>query len=100
MGIAYHGVYFSPINNAAYLFGIGFILQGLLFLWFGFIKRKLSFAFQNNFSGRVGGVIILYATGIYPWLGETLGLLVAGVLAMVMLAVENRRRKVHDEQMS
>src|SRR5688500_9606367 len=34
-GVAYHLIFFSTINRAANLFGLLFILQGLLFLSFG-----------------------------------------------------------------
>jgi Family of unknown function (DUF6064) len=73
MGIAYHWAYFSAINRAAYVFGIMFVLQGLLFAWFGAIKGKPSFTLQNNFSGWAGGLLILYATAVYPLIGGTLG---------------------------
>ena len=73
MGIAYHWVYFSAINKAAYLFGLGFILQGLLFLWFGVIKGNLSFGYQKNFNGLVGSLFIIYSTVVYPLLGQALG---------------------------
>lgn len=73
MGIAYHWVYFSAINDAAHLFGFMFILQGLLFAWFGVIKGRPSFAFQNNLSGWAGVVLILYAMAVYPLIGVTLG---------------------------
>ncbi len=41
MGVVYHLLFFTGINKAAYLFGVIFILQGLLFLFFG--------VFKNNF---------------------------------------------------
>src|SRR5687767_44683 len=37
MGIAYHLIFFTVINPAAYLFGSLFIAQGLLFFYYGLI---------------------------------------------------------------
>ena len=48
MGIVYHLVFFTTINKAAYLFGIVFILQGILFLILGIFKSKLSFKFHSQ----------------------------------------------------
>src|SRR5512133_2548300 len=45
MGIFYHILHFSVINPAALVFGIVFILQGLLFLVAGTFLEKLSFRF-------------------------------------------------------
>lgn len=43
MGVVYHFLFFSKINQAAWLFGALFILQSLIFVYAGFITRKLSF---------------------------------------------------------
>ena len=54
MGIVYHIIYFTTINKAAYIFGTGFIIQGLIFLWIGIYQKTLNFSFQKNFSGIIG----------------------------------------------
>ncbi|MHB9029670.1 MAG: DUF6064 family protein [Candidatus Latescibacterota bacterium] len=69
IGIAYHLVFFARINPAARLFGILFIVQGLLFLWAGIFRNSLSFAFRANVYGWTGALFILYAMLIYPILG-------------------------------
>ena len=53
-GIAYHLLFFSKINPAAYIFGAGFILQGLLFFAYGAIADRLAFRFQSGWRGVLG----------------------------------------------
>src|SRR6188474_1243680 len=48
MGIIYHLVYFSRINEAALVFGTLFIIQAIIFLYFGFLKNKLSFRLKTD----------------------------------------------------
>lgn len=73
MGIAYHLMYFTTVNPAAYLFGALFILQGGLLLFFGVFQNKLSFRFRTNTYGIVGIILIVYALIVYPVLGFFLG---------------------------
>ena len=73
IGTIYHFAFFTSINKAAYLFGALFIIQGLLFLFVGGLKSKLSFKFQLNSYGIIGSLFILYALIIYPVLGYCFG---------------------------
>jgi Family of unknown function (DUF6064) len=73
MGIVYHLIFFTAINKAAYLLGVVFILQGILFLVFGVLKNKLSFKFQFDRYGITGLVLVLFSLIVYPILGYTLG---------------------------
>ncbi len=73
MGIIYHLFYFSGINKAAYLFGIIFIIQGILFLFFGIFQAKISFQFQPDRYGIPGIILIMFALIIYPVIGYFLG---------------------------
>jgi len=73
IGIVYHLTYFTSINTAAYLFGALYIIQGLIFIFVGGIKSKLSFKLQPNSYGIIGSLFILYALIIYPILGYFLG---------------------------
>jgi len=66
IGIVYHIIFFTSINKAAYFFGALYIIQGLLFLYVGGLKSKLSFKFHPNSYGIVGSLFILYALIIYP----------------------------------
>ncbi|HKK46593.1 MAG TPA: DUF6064 family protein [Balneolaceae bacterium] len=73
MGIAYHLLFFSRINEAALLFGGIFIIQGVLFIAFGMLTNKLRFHFQNNIYGIAGILLISYAMIIYPFIGTLSG---------------------------
>lgn len=73
IGIAYHLTFFTTINKAAYIFGVLFILQGIIFIYFGFVKQILKFEFRKDWIGILGGIFILYALVIYPILGLYFG---------------------------
>lgn len=73
MGIVYHLIFFTEINIAAYIFGILFIIQGILFLTTGIFKSKLIYKFQGNVYGLVGLVLIVYSLIVYPILGYFIG---------------------------
>jgi len=69
MGIIYHLVYFSRINEAALVFGTLFIIQAIIFLYFGFLKNKLSFRLKTDKYGITGIILIVFALLIYPLVG-------------------------------
>jgi hypothetical protein len=73
MGLVYHIGFFSPINKAAYGFGILFILQGFIFLFSGVFKSKITYRFRLDAYSGLGGLFILYGLVIYPILGFFLG---------------------------
>ncbi|HSI71256.1 MAG TPA: DUF6064 family protein [Gillisia sp.] len=74
MGIVYHLMYFTEINTAAYLFGALFILQGLIFIYSGFLRlNALKYRFYRNFRGFLGMLFLLYALIIYPILSNEFG---------------------------
>jgi uncharacterized membrane protein HdeD (DUF308 family) len=58
MGIVYHFIFFTAINQAAYLFGAFFIIQGILFLTFGVFQNKLLFHFRSDKYGITGAILI------------------------------------------
>ena len=72
-GIVYHLIFFTSINNAAFIFGAIFIIQALIFIYAGIIKKALSFNSHLNIYGITGAVFIIYALLIYPVLGHLLG---------------------------
>jgi len=72
-GIAYHHLFFSSINKAAYLFGVMFVLQGFLLFYYGVIRGNFSFRITSNTNGVIGGILMLYALVLYPLLGYLLG---------------------------
>lgn len=65
-GIAYHLLYFTSINPAAYIFGSLFIIQGIVFAREAFISRKLEFIFMPNLRGYMGLFFILFGLILYP----------------------------------
>ncbi len=73
MGIVYHLKFFTAINKAAYLFGLVFIVQGILFLVLGVFKNNISFQFRKDTYGILGISLITLALIIYPVLGYFLG---------------------------
>jgi hypothetical protein len=73
IGIVYHFIFFTAINKAAYLFGLVFIVQGILFLVLGVFKNKISFQFRKDNYGILGISLITFALIIYPVLGYFLG---------------------------
>jgi uncharacterized protein YjeT (DUF2065 family) len=73
MGIFYHIIHFSVINPAAWVFGIVFVLQGLLFLLMGTAFKRLAFRFILKPLPIIRACFILYAMVIYPLLGISLG---------------------------
>lgn len=73
MGAVYHLVFFREINAAATLFGGFFLVQGLLFVYVGIVRRGLTFRARSDLYGWVGGLFMAYALAIYPVIGALLG---------------------------
>lgn len=72
-GVVYHLIFFAKISPPAYLFGASFIVQGLLFLYEGVARNRLSFRASRKFHGILGAMFIVYALAIYPLIGFALG---------------------------
>lgn len=70
MGVAYHWLFFTAINPAAWVFGGLFVLQGLLFV---VADRALAFRFEPDAYGWVGALFMIYALVLYPILGVVAG---------------------------
>lgn len=73
MGIVYHLIFFTRINNAAYIFGLFYIIQSFIFLFTGVFNSYLSFRLKPDFRGVTGIIFVLYALLIYPILGIITG---------------------------
>ena len=75
-GIAFHGLHFSAINPAAFLFGALFVVQALLLTRAAF-AGTLQFGDAGKAATWLGGSLVLYATVAYPllglWAGNALG---------------------------
>jgi hypothetical protein len=63
--IAYHVVLFSRINPAAWLFGVLFLVEAVLLLWFGVARRRLRCSHGHGIQERVGYILIAYGL-LYP----------------------------------
>jgi len=72
-GTAYHIIFFSEINQAAYLFGAAYILNGLIYFYFGALKSNLQFRFDGRWISIVGYVFMTFAIIVYPVLGLFFG---------------------------
>ncbi len=64
-GAVYHLVFFSTINPAARVFGAAFILEGLLFLWYGAVKGRLDFRWGRSPRQALSIVLALFSLA-YP----------------------------------
>ncbi len=73
MGLAYHIIFFSSINKVAYAFGILFIVQGILFIYYGSVKKRISFRYQKSIFNFIGIIIIAYSLIFYPIIGHICG---------------------------
>jgi hypothetical protein len=73
MGVVYHLVFFATINKAAYLFGGLFIIQSVLFFYYGVINEKLKYHFTRNAMGVTGLILVIFALVVYPLLGYVYG---------------------------
>jgi hypothetical protein len=72
-GSMYHLLHFREINSAAVAFGAMFALQGFLFLRWGVVLNRLSFARAATTRSMLAGAILAYALIIYPVLGGLAG---------------------------
>ena len=70
MGVVYHILHFLAINRVAYVFGLFFILQGVLFVIAGVIYSKLSFRITRSIAFMAGNCLIFYAFVVCPLLGK------------------------------
>jgi hypothetical protein len=66
IGIAYHFLFFTAINTAAYVFGALFVLQGLFFLLETFSRKKLEFVFRGKFMDYIAYSFLVFGIVIYP----------------------------------
>ena len=71
-GVAYHGLFFATINQAAILFAALFVAEGILILHAG-LAGRLRFGFSRGWAASIGVAFILYAAFLYPLIGTALG---------------------------
>ena len=68
-GIAYHGLYFTTINSAAWAFGALFVVQGALFLHAAIVRDVIDFGARSGPIAWLGWALVAYAGVLYPLLG-------------------------------
>jgi hypothetical protein len=68
-GFGYHGLSFSEINKAAYLFAV----QGCYFFYAGVYRCQLRFGLRPDLVTGVGAAFIAYAAIVYPLIGVATG---------------------------
>jgi hypothetical protein len=73
MGTVYHWAFFTVINKGAWLFGGLFVAQGLLFVYDGSMRKRLSFNLRRARFRTLAGLFLIYALIVYPVLGHLLG---------------------------
>lgn len=73
MGVVYHLAFFRAINPAALAFGVAFIVQAALFLWYGVRRERLVFRVRTDPRGVAGALLVAYAIVGYPLLGAAWG---------------------------
>lgn len=71
-GIVYHLLCFSAINPAARVFGLFFILQGVLMGYFSIVRPRLVFDNPRKSIRLTGYFFILFGLFIYPVIGYLL----------------------------
>jgi len=72
-GIAYHLIYFTAINKAAFGFGAVFLVGSGAFVWAGVVKGQLAFTSTKTIGRILGGILVAYALLVYPALSVMLG---------------------------
>lgn len=70
--IGFFMLYFAPVYTFAYVFGLLFFIQGVLF-FVNMVKPRISFGFKGDVYAIVGLVFIAYAMIGYPLVGYFLG---------------------------
>jgi hypothetical protein len=66
VGLGYHFMHHAAIDFAAPLYGVFFILQGLLFAWTGAVRGRLAFRFRADLFGWIGLALALAALFAWP----------------------------------
>jgi hypothetical protein len=63
--VAYHVVFFTRINPAAWVFAAMFLVQAVLFFWSGVIRGRLTFMSSRTVWTKLGWFLVVYAL-LYP----------------------------------
>ena len=69
IGAVYHLAFFSSINKPAIVFGVLFILQGILFFLNAFSKSAIQIKAEKNVRSGAGEFLVIFGLIIYPVIG-------------------------------
>ncbi len=72
MGVVYHVMFFSAINKAAIVFGIFFVIQGIM-IFQAALRKKMMPVFKPELKTFFGIAVIVYGIIVYPILSSVLG---------------------------
>lgn len=72
-GAAYHLLFFARLNPLAPLFGVLFIVQAVLFLHAGIVRRRWQVEVAAGGRAAAGLALIAYAAVAYPLIGLAAG---------------------------
>ncbi|MDT8283953.1 MAG: DUF6064 family protein, partial [Thermovirgaceae bacterium] len=73
IGVFYHIAHFSAINQAAFIFGVLFIIQGALFLGMAIRHPGLSFKVDRTGASLIGVIFVIYSMLVYSLIGISAG---------------------------
>jgi Family of unknown function (DUF6064) len=73
MGVVYHLLHFSSIDPAANWFAALFLVQALVFVWEGVVRRRMRFEPAHGARFVAGAALIVYPLLVYPQLSGLLG---------------------------
>jgi hypothetical protein len=71
-GVAYHAVFFTAINPAAWMFATLFVAEAGLLFWFGVMRRSLRFSSGTRPDQLLGALLVACALA-YPAAGWIFG---------------------------
>ena len=73
VGWAFHSQRYASINFAAGYFAWAFAAQGLLLVWVGVVRGRLTPAQTSSFKFRAGLGIVFFALALGPMIGSLFG---------------------------
>ncbi len=106
-GAVYHLMFFTGLNFAAPVYGAVFILQGLLLIWTGIVRRRISIRFDRGIAASTGVGIAVISAAILPildwqtgagWTDARFALIAPGATAgftIGLLMLSDDRTPVH-----
>jgi hypothetical protein len=72
-GLAYHALFFSAINKAAYLFAALFVIQGASLIYPGAYHDQIRFSLRPGLATWAGWLFIVYSAILYPLISLSTG---------------------------